>query len=150
MSKILTETVSAGPLFEWFAADKNNRARLRTVGYSDGRITNWKSRGIPRGEVGNVAPLMGMTYEEYVHAAEAWQLRIKKLRRVATIAAFWLCSALLAGFNKTSVAAPSSPLFNNNGAEYTLCRIRRWLSSLSALLDIFQRIFGITDNCPAG
>lgn len=96
MTTIQTGTLPAGPLFEWFDQDRNNRARLRAAGYSDGRITNWKSRGIPRAEVGNIAPFMGMTYEEYVHAAEAWQLQAKKqLRRVAACMSLWLASALL-------------------------------------------------------
>jgi hypothetical protein len=39
------------------------------AGYTDGRITNWKNRGIPRAEVGAVAQLMGVRYEDYLEAA---------------------------------------------------------------------------------
>jgi hypothetical protein len=60
------ETVSARPLFDWFKADKGNRAKLRSVGYTDGRITNWKARGLPRAEVGGVALIMGITFEQYL------------------------------------------------------------------------------------
>ena len=61
------ETVSAAPLFAWFAADKRRRRDfVRQAGYSDGRITNWKSRGIPMAELGKVSGRMGLTYEEYL------------------------------------------------------------------------------------
>lgn len=63
------DTVSSRPLFEWFKGDKSRRATFRAAGYSDGRITNWKSRGIPRAELGAVADRMGLTYEEYLAAA---------------------------------------------------------------------------------
>ena len=132
MTTILTGTVSAGPLYEWFERDRNNRARLRAAGYTDGRITNWKSRGLPRAEVGNIAQFMGMTYEEYVHAAEAWQLRAKKLRRVAVLAAFWLLAGLSGAFDITHPVHAASAR-----ADYTLARIRElllrakaWISSL--------------------
>lgn len=68
------DTVSSLPLFQWFRADKTRRASFRAAGYSDGRITNWKARGIPRAEVGAVAQLMGLTYEEYL-AATGIELR---------------------------------------------------------------------------
>lgn len=133
MRTILTSTVSAGPLFEWFAMGKDNRARLRAAGYSDGRITNWKSRGIPRAEVGNIAPFLGMTYEEYVHAAEAWQLRAKKLRRVAVWAAFCLVTALSEPFDIIP-AAHASPILSADRTEYTLRhflrRVWAWIKSL--------------------
>jgi len=61
--------VSAKPLFDWFKSAKENRGRLRATGYSDGRITNWRARGIPRAEVGPVAGLMGISYEDYLVAA---------------------------------------------------------------------------------
>ena len=61
------ETVSAKPLFAWFNADKRRRRDfVGQTGYSDGRITNWKSRGIPMAELGKVAGRMGFTYEEYL------------------------------------------------------------------------------------
>lgn len=60
------ETVSAVPLFAWFALDKKNRRRFVEAGYSDGRLTNWKNRGIPRGEVAAVAELMGTTHDDYL------------------------------------------------------------------------------------
>lgn len=68
--KAKAETVSHRPLFDWFKADKKNRARLRAAGYSDGRITNWKVRGgIPRAELAAVAAFMGLTYEQYLQRA---------------------------------------------------------------------------------
>lgn len=106
---IYTSTISAGPLFDWFAQDKGNRAKLRTAGYTDGRITNWKSRGIPRGEVGNIAPLMGMTYEQYILTAEMRERKLKRLRRVAIWAAgFWLAGLVPGAFNNNSFAANSA------------------------------------------
>lgn len=66
MAKSKPDTVSADPLFKWFKADKKNRSALRDAGYTDGRITNWKTRGIPRAEVGPVAKLMKITYERYL------------------------------------------------------------------------------------
>lgn len=69
MPKPPPDTVSSVPLFDWFKLDKSRRSALRRAGYSDGRITNWKSRGIPRAEVGSVAAIMGLTYEEYLAAA---------------------------------------------------------------------------------
>lgn len=69
MAKKLPDTVPAGPLFAWFKTDKKNRGKLRQAGYSDGRITNWRVRGIPRGEVGAVAEIMATTYEQYLAAA---------------------------------------------------------------------------------
>lgn len=67
--KAAPETVSHRPLFKWFEADRKNRARLRAAGYTDGRITNWKGRGIPRAEVAEVARFMGLTYEQYLAKA---------------------------------------------------------------------------------
>lgn len=68
--KVKPDTVSHLPLFEWFAADKKNRAKLRAAGYTDGRITNWKRRkGIPRGEVSEVARIMGLNHEAYLAMA---------------------------------------------------------------------------------
>lgn len=71
MAKAKPETVSSTPLFEWFDADKKNRMKLRIAGYSHGRLTNWKTRGIPRAEVGEIAELMGLSYEQYMAAAGA-------------------------------------------------------------------------------
>lgn len=62
-------TVSAAPLFAWFNADKTRRRKFVQAGYTDARITNWRTRGIPRAEVGPVADLMGLKYEQYVAAA---------------------------------------------------------------------------------
>lgn len=67
--KASPETVSHRPLFEWFEADKKNRARLREAGYTDGRLTNWKKRGIPRAEVAAIAAPMGLSYEQYLMKA---------------------------------------------------------------------------------
>lgn len=61
--------VSADPLFSWFDASPANRAKLRAAGYTDGRITNWRRRGIPRAQVGDVAGLMGLTFEQYMARA---------------------------------------------------------------------------------
>lgn len=70
MAKARPETVPSAPLFAWFDKEKGRRAKFaRDSGYSDGRITNWKSRGIPEAEVGRIAGLMGMSYEEYKVAA---------------------------------------------------------------------------------
>jgi len=134
MTTILTGTVSAGPLFEWFENDRNNRAKLREAGYSDGRITNWKSRGIPRAEVGNIAPFMGMTYEEYVHAAEAWQLRIKKLRRVAAWAAVSLGLAL------QHYPSDADAVQRHQGVVYYVkSKFRRWIRLLHRVITTLFR-----------
>lgn len=69
MAKPKPDTISSAPLFRWFDADKSRRRTFREAGYSDGRITNWKKRGIPRAELGPVAAHMGLTYEEYAAAA---------------------------------------------------------------------------------
>lgn len=69
MAKAQSATVSSSPLFEWFKLDKGNRAKLRAAGFTDGRITNWKARGIPRAEVGAVAQVMTLNYDEYLVAA---------------------------------------------------------------------------------
>jgi len=69
MPKAKPDYVSSRPLFEWFKGDKTRRAGFRAAGYSDGRMTNWKSRGIPRAEVGPIAARMGLTYEEYLASA---------------------------------------------------------------------------------
>lgn len=69
--KAKPDTVTAKPLFDWFTASKKNRKLLREAGYSDGRITNWKARGIPRGEVEAVAEIMGLTYDQYLGASGA-------------------------------------------------------------------------------
>lgn len=76
MAKSKPDTVSATPLFDWFKADKKNRRELRDAGYTDGRITNWKNRGIPRAEVGAVARLMGITFERYL--SDAGELKVKE------------------------------------------------------------------------
>lgn len=70
-SKAKSETVSSKPLFAWFKLDRANRVKLKKAGYTDGRITNWKSRGIPRAEVPAVASLMGLSYEGYMQATGA-------------------------------------------------------------------------------
>lgn len=67
--KSLPQPVSAKPLFEWFDNDKANRGKLRAAGLSDGQITNWNKRGIPRAQLDRIAPLMGMTTEQYLVAA---------------------------------------------------------------------------------
>jgi hypothetical protein len=76
MARSKPDTVSAKPLFAWFDADKKNRKVLRDAGYTDGRITNWRTRGIPRAEVGAVAQLMNSTYERYL--ADAGELKVKE------------------------------------------------------------------------
>lgn len=60
------KTVPSKHLFDWFDANSANRAKLRNEGYSEGRISNWKTRGIPRAEVPAIAALMGLTFEQYV------------------------------------------------------------------------------------
>src|SRR5688572_17298301 len=67
--KARPDTAPAKPLYEWFDADKANRAKLRQAGYSDGRITNWKSRGIPLAELWRVANHMGISHDEYLALA---------------------------------------------------------------------------------
>jgi len=62
-------TVSHDPLFKWFDKHPDNRAALRKAGYSDGRITNWKTRGIPRGQLAHVAEVMGLSFDQYLEAA---------------------------------------------------------------------------------
>lgn len=70
MAKATAQTVPAKPLFDWFKADRSRRpAFVKATGYSDGRVTNWKERGLPRAEVGRVAQFMGLTYEQYLAAA---------------------------------------------------------------------------------
>lgn len=72
------KTVSSKPLFTWFASDAGNRAKMRSMGYSDGRITNWKNRGLPRAEVADVAKIMGTTHDHYLSMAEVAQQQPKK------------------------------------------------------------------------
>lgn len=67
--KSLPQPVSSKPLFDWFGSDRANRGKLRAAGLSDGQITNWKERGIPRAQLDSVASLMGMTTEQYLVAA---------------------------------------------------------------------------------
>lgn len=67
--KRLPQPAPSKPLFDWFDADKGNRAKLRTAGYSDGQITNWKERGIPRAQLEQVAAIMGITSEHYLARA---------------------------------------------------------------------------------
>lgn len=69
MAKDTPSPVSAEPLKRWFEKDKANRAKLRDAHYTDGRITNWLKRGIPRAEVGKIAPMMGLSHDEYLAAA---------------------------------------------------------------------------------
>ena len=60
-------TVSHRPLFNWFKENKpHNRGKLRDANYSDGQITNWKNRGIPRGQLPKVASLMGINPDKYL------------------------------------------------------------------------------------
>lgn len=77
----------------------------------------------------------------------------KILRRAAVV----LLALLLQQFASPDANAAlshnvfSGRLFSHNSlTQYTLCRFRRWLSAMSARLDIFQRIFGEPDNCLAG
>lgn len=71
-AKRLPQPVSSKPLFKWFDRDRANRAKLRTAGYSDGQITNWKERGIPRAQLDSVTSIMGISTEDYlVRAGEA-------------------------------------------------------------------------------
>jgi len=70
MAKAKPETAPARPLFEWFAGEPGRRGAFRArTGYSDGRITNWRSRGVPLAELGRIAGEMGLTYEEYLAEA---------------------------------------------------------------------------------
>lgn len=119
----LSESVSSKPLFDWFGQSKDNRAKLRSMGYSDGQITNWKSRGIPRGQIGRIAPMMGLTYEQYVMIAEAPTQPRKRLRRVVVLA------MLALGINLTPVSHNTSPsaqtsFLHNNSTGYTYSAIR--------------------------
>lgn len=67
--KRLPQPASSKPLFDWFDKEKGNRAKLREAGYSDGQITNWHKRGIPRAQLGQIVALMGLTAEQYLSAA---------------------------------------------------------------------------------
>lgn len=65
--KAKPETAPAKVLFDWFAKQRDHRRDfVEKSGYSDGRITNWKTRGIPLAELARVAALIGLTYEEYL------------------------------------------------------------------------------------
>lgn len=65
-------SVSSKPLFDWLDGKPENRAKLKAEGgYSDGRITNWKPRGLPRAEVAKVAKIMGTNHDHYMSLAEA-------------------------------------------------------------------------------
>lgn len=65
--KAKPDTAPARPLFDWFAEQKERRRKfVGKMGYSDGRITNWKKRGIPLAELGRIAHAMGITYDEYM------------------------------------------------------------------------------------
>lgn len=64
--KATPEPVSSKRLFDWLEADRSRRPNLRKAGYSQGRISNFKTRGIPRAEVPAIAALMGLTFEQYV------------------------------------------------------------------------------------
>lgn len=67
-TKRLPVPVPSKPLFDWFDADKKNRGKLREAGYTDGQITNWRERGIPRAQLDQVATLMGITSPQYLAA----------------------------------------------------------------------------------
>lgn len=124
---ILSGSVSAKPLYDWFAKDKNNRATLKKF-YSDARITNWKTRGIPRAEVGNVAQFMGLSYEQYIEAASVG----KEWRQVAVLA--FLCLSL-AFAPKDAISHNANPqslfsLSNCNVYTFWAYRIAEWLREL--------------------
>lgn len=127
---ILSGSVSAKPLYDWFAKDKNNRATLKKF-YSDARITNWKTRGIPRAEVGNVAQFMGLTYEQYIAEASVG----KEWRQVAVIAFLSLSLA----FNATSHNANPQSLFSLSN-----CNVYTFLAYLIAKLA--DKMFRIGQN----
>lgn len=117
-------TASPQPLFDWFDKDRGNRALLRLHGYTDGRITNWKRRGIPVREVGFVARLMGLTYEQYMLAAEAHE-RKTNWRRVAALAVL----AILPQLQASRVEAAT---YHNVFSQPVILHInaRRWLRLL--------------------
>lgn len=122
----LSESVSSKPLFDWFSQSRDNRAKLRSMGYSDGQITNWKSRGIPRGQIGRIAPMMGLTYEQYVMIAEAPQQPRKRLRRVVVLAMLAL-GLNLAATSHNGFSTAQGSFLPNNSTSYTFDYFRRRL-----------------------
>ena len=127
---IQNDSVSSKPLFDWFAQNRDNRAKLRAHGYTHGRITNWKRRGIPLRQVGNVAELMGITYEQYLSQAVA-ATRRKDWRRAAVLATL----ALMFSFFQPEAAAgiqhnnlsDSKILHKSFTGLHILCLLRRIL-----------------------
>lgn len=64
--KRLPQPAPSKPLFDWFEKEKSNRGKLREAGFSDGQITNWNKRGIPRAQLEQVVGIMGIGTEEYL------------------------------------------------------------------------------------
>lgn len=115
--------VSSQPLFAWFDQNKDNRAMLRAAGYSDGRITNWKRRGIPIGQVGRIAAYMGISYEEYVRLAEEAALRGKGWRP-AVVLAFIFALLQAPDGNASHNALASGNFFAKSLTEIHIRRLR--------------------------
>ena len=69
MGKPKAGTITARPLFLWFSDNKERRRKMVEAGFSHGRISNWKRRGIPRAEIGQIAAFMGLAYEDYLERA---------------------------------------------------------------------------------
>ncbi len=64
------DTAPAKPLFDWFKAKPGRRREfIAATGFSDGRVTNWKSRGIPLAALDRTARAMGLSYDEYMARA---------------------------------------------------------------------------------
>lgn len=59
--------ISAKPLFERFDAEKGAAAQFaKRLNTAQGRIANWRSRGIPAAMVPEVAAYLGMKTDEYL------------------------------------------------------------------------------------
>jgi len=78
--KRLPAPAPSKPLFDWFDHDKANRGKMRAVGYSDGQITNWKDRGIPRAQLDQVVGVMGISSEQYLASAGQAPLAARQAR----------------------------------------------------------------------
>lgn len=61
------KSISAKPLFERFDAEKGAAAKLaKRLNISQGRIANWRTRGIPAAMVPEVAAYLGLKTDEYL------------------------------------------------------------------------------------
>lgn len=73
------DTVSAAPLFRYMSESEMSQADFaRQIHESPQTITNWKSRGVPKGKLIDVARAMRISVEQYLHQASN-----RELKRVA-------------------------------------------------------------------